>query len=226
MSVKISKIEIDGIRGIQSKTDLVLDGKSIVLYGDNGTGKSSISDSIEWFYTNKVFHLSSAEIDLKDALRNVTKNEDEESIVSLYFLKSSVLNAERKLISKKGRLNVELSNNTDPFKEYLAKSEAENLLLRYQYLTDFIDNTKGDKLKYLSDIIGYSDVTKKKEVLRKSYSGITSEIKAQNYEAQTNAQKAVLIDKLGAAISQEANLFSTLEEKIKPLNLGIQIDSF
>lgn len=226
MSVKISKIEIDGIRGIQSKTDLVLDGKSIVLYGDNGTGKSSISDSIEWFYTNKVSHLSSAEIDLKDALRNVTKNEDEESIVSLSFLKSSVLNAERKLISKKGRLNVELSNNTDPFKEYLAKSEAENLLLRYQYLTDFIDNTKSDKLKYLSDIIGYSDVTKKKEVLRKSYSGITSEIKAQNYEAQTNAQKAVLIDKLGAAISQEANLFTTIEEKIKPLNLGIQIDSF
>lgn len=226
MSIKINKIEIDGIRGIQSKLELPLNGKSIVLYGDNGTGKSSISDSVEWFYTNKVSHLSSAEIDLKDALRNINKNEDENSYVSLNFVKSSSLDGERKLISKKGKLNVDLSNSTDPFKEYLSNSESENLWLRYQFLTDFIDNTKSDKLKYLSDIIGYSEVTKKKEILRKSHSGVTSEIKSQNFEAQTNAQKGVLIDKLGAAISQEKNLFETIGEKIKPLNLGIEIDSF
>jgi recombinational DNA repair ATPase RecF len=226
MSIKINKIEIDGIRGIQSKLELPLNGKSIVLYGDNGTGKSSISDSLEWFYTNKVSHLSSTEIDLKDALWNINKNEEDTSYVSVSFVKSSSLDGERKLISKKGKLNVELSNSTDPFKDYLIKSESENLLLRYQYLTDFIDNTKSDKLKYLSDIIGYSEVTKKKEIIRKSYSGLASEIKAQNFEAQINAQKAVLIEKLGAAISQEINLFETIEEKLKALNLQIKIDSF
>jgi recombinational DNA repair ATPase RecF len=226
MSVKINKIEIDGIRGIQSKLELSLTGKSIVLYGDNGTGKSSISDSLEWFYTNKVSHLSSNEIDLKDALRNINKTDEDTSYVSLNYVKSPSLDAERKLTSKKGKLNVELSNLTDPFREYLSKSESENLLLRYQYLTDFIDNTKSEKLTYLSNIIGYSEVTKKKEILRKSYSGLTSEIKSQNFEAQLNAQKGVLIEKLGAAISQEINLFETIEEKIKPLNLQIKIDSF
>lgn len=226
MSIKINKIEIDGIRGIQSKLELPLNGKSIVLYGDNGTGKSSISDSLEWFYTNKVSHLSSNEIDLKDALRNINKKEDDSSNVSLSYVKSPSLDGERKLTSKNGKLNVELSNTTDSFKEYLLKSESENLLLRYQYLTDFIDNTKSEKLTYLSNIIGYSEVTKKKEILRKSYTGLTSEIKAQNFEAQLNAQKGVLIEKLGAAISQEINLFETIEEKIKPLNLQIKIDSF
>lgn len=226
MSKKISKIEIDGIRGVQSKLELPLNGKSIVLYGDNGTGKSSISDAIEWFYSNRVSHLSSAEIDLKDALRNINKAQDENSYVSLNLIKSSALDSERKLVSKKGKLTVELSNSTEPFKEYLLSSESENLLLRYQYLTDFIDNTKSDKLKYLSDIIGYSEVTKKKEILRKSYSGITSEIKAQNFESLTNAQKGVLMDKLGAQFSQERDLFSSIGEKIKPLNLGIEIDSF
>ena len=211
MSIKINKIEIDGIRGIRSKLELPLNGKSIVLYGDNGTGKSSISDSLEWFYTNKVSHLSSNEIDLKDALRNINKNEDDTSYVSLNFVKASSINGERKLTSKKGKLNVELSNSTDPFKDYLKNSESENLLLRYQYLTDFIDNTKSEKLTYLSNIIGYSEVIKKKEILRKSYSGITSEIKAQNFEVQLNAQKGVLIEKLGAAISQEINLFETID---------------
>lgn len=226
MSVKINKIEIDGIRGIQSKLELPLNGKSIVLYGDNGTGKSSISDSVEWFFTNKVSHLSSNEIDLKDALRNINKNEDDTSYVSLNYVKLSSLDGERKLTSKKGKLNVELSKSTDTFKDYLLKSESENLLLRYQYLTDFIDNTKSEKLTYLSNIIGYSEVTKKKEILRKSYTSLTSEIKAQNFEAQLNAQKGVLIEKLGAAISQEINLFETIEEKLKPLNLHIKIDSF
>lgn len=226
MSIKINKIEIDGIRGIQSKLELPLNGKSIVLYGDNGTGKSSISDSLEWFYSNKVSHLSSNEIDLKDALRNINKNEDDTSYVSLNYVKASSIDGERKLTSKKGKLNVELSNATDPFKEYLLNSESENLLLRYQYLTDFIDNTKSEKLTYLSNIIGYSEVTKKKEILRKSYTGLTSEIKAQNFEAQLNAQKGVLIEKLEASISLEINLFETIEEKIKPLNLQIKIDSF
>lgn len=163
MSIKINKIEIDGIRGVQSKLELPLNGKSIVLYGDNGSGKSSISDSIEWFYTNRVSHLSSTEIDLKDALRNVNKLDEENSFVSLTYLKSSAFDAERKLSSKKGKFNVEISNDSDQFKDYLSNSESENLLLRYQYLTDFIDNTKSDKLKYLSDIIGYSEVTKKKK---------------------------------------------------------------
>lgn len=226
MSVIINKIEIDGIRGIQSKLELPLNGKSIVLYGDNGTGKSSISDSLEWFYTNKVSHLSSNEIDLKDALRNINKTEDDTSYVSLSYVKYPSLDGERKLTSKKGKLNVELSNSTEAFKEYLLKSESENLLLRYQYLTDFIDNTKSEKLTYLSNIIGYSEVTKKKEILRKSYSAITSEIKAQNFETLINTQKGVLMDKLGAQFSQEKDLFSTIGEKIKPLNLDIEIDSF
>lgn len=64
METKINTISIKGIRGVKNVLDLPLNGRSIVLYGDNGTGKSSISDAIEWFYTNRVEHLSSnSEID-------------------------------------------------------------------------------------------------------------------------------------------------------------------
>ena len=70
MTIKIKQLEILGLRGIQEKFTLNLAEKSILLYGDNGTGKSSISDSLEWYYTDNVSHLSSTEIILKDALRN------------------------------------------------------------------------------------------------------------------------------------------------------------
>ena len=70
MATKINEINLKGIRGTKDMLKLPLNGKSALLYGDNGTGKSSISDSLEWFFTDKVEHLSSLEIDLKEALRN------------------------------------------------------------------------------------------------------------------------------------------------------------
>lgn len=223
MATKINNITIKGIRGTKDNLELPLNGKSILLYGDNGTGKSSISDSIEWFYTNKVSHLSNSEIDLKDALRNSTLDTDDVSEVNISFVKQSDLDCSKTLFNKRDKLTTEFSNTSDAFKQYIDESKEENLLLRYQHLTSFIDDTKGDKLKYLSDIIGFSEVTKKKEVLKKSYNSIRTEIKNQNFEAQKNTQKQVLIEKLGAAISQEENLFEKINEKIKSLKTGIEV---
>jgi recombinational DNA repair ATPase RecF len=223
MTVKIKNISIHGIRGVKNRIDLPLNGKSILIYGDNGSGKSSISDSIEWFYTDKITHLSGNEIDLKDAIRNSALDETEVSEVSLSFTKSEY-DCSKTLFNKRNKLTVECSNLI-AFNEYISKSSSENILLRYQSLSDFIDETKGEKLKYLSDIIGFSEVTKKKEVLQKSYNSLKSEIKNQNFEAQISTQKQVLIEKIGAAISQEQNLFEKINEKIKPLNTKIEIKS-
>jgi len=223
MSIKIKNISIKGIRGAKESLELPLNGRSILLYGDNGTGKSSISDALEWFYTNRVSHLSSGEIDLKDALRNATLTDEDVSEVSVSYIKGEAFNATKSLFVKRGKLGSEFTNTTEEFGKYLDNSTKENLLLRYQYLRDFIDNTKGDKLKYLSDIIGFSEVTKKKDVLRKSYNSLKTEIKNQNFEAQINTQKEVLIEKIGAAISRKEDLIEVINKKIAPLKTGIEV---
>src|SRR5680860_1555076 len=82
---KIKSISIKGIRGVRDSIALPLNEKSVLLYGDNGTGKSSISDSIEWFYTDKVSHLSGSEIDLKDALRNAYLAENDTSSITISY---------------------------------------------------------------------------------------------------------------------------------------------
>ncbi|MFB0496088.1 energy-coupling factor transporter ATP-binding protein EcfA2 [Mucilaginibacter sp. OAE612] len=224
MATKIKRLDIAGLRGIQEIFTLDLGGKSILLYGDNGTGKSSISDSLEWYYTDTVSHLSSSEIDLKDALRNAYLEQDIESSINISFTRPAI-NSDRKLFYKKGKLVTEFSNGATDFTEYLAQSQKENLILRYQFLRDFIDQTKGDKLKNLSDIIGFSEVTKTKEVLKKSFNSLKAEIKNQNFETQINTQKQTLIEKIGAAISQQVNLFEKINEIIQPLNTGIIITS-
>lgn len=223
--MKLKQIDIKGLRGIKDSLSLELNGKSVVLYGDNGMGKSSISDAIEWFYTNKVAHLSGTEIDLKDALRNATLEEDFVSETALKFLKKSAFDTGKTLFYKRGKLEQDYTVKSDVISDYIVKSREENLLLRYKSLNDFVDITKGDKLKYLSDIIGFSEVTKKKEVLRKAFTSIKTEIKNQNFEGQINGQKAILIDKIGAAVSQEKDLFEIIKKKITPLKTKIKIEN-
>lgn len=224
MATKIKNLSISGIRGIRNTVTLALNEKSILLYGDNGTGKSSISDAIEWFYTDKVSHLAGSEIDLKDALRNFYLNDTETSSTNIDYSRNS-LNTAKSLFNKKGKLITEFSNSSEEFQKYYAESENENLLLRYQLLREFVDQTKGDKLKYLSDIIGFSEVTKTKNVLKKAFGAIKTEIKNQNFEAQINVQKQTLIAKIGAAVSQKENLFEKINEIISPLKTGITIKS-
>ena len=102
--MKLKQIDIKGLRGIKESLSLELNGKSVVLYGDNGMGKSSISDAIEWFYTNKVAHLSGTEIDLKDALRNASLEDGFISEASLKFLKKSDFDTGKTLFKKKDKI--------------------------------------------------------------------------------------------------------------------------
>jgi len=224
MTTKIKNITIEGIRGVRDKISLPLDEKSVLLYGDNGSGKSSISDAIEWFFTDKVSHLSGSEIDLKEALRNSFREESYSSSISILF-NTNVIDATKSIILKKGKLICENSNSSDNFLKYCSASQNENLLLRYQFLRDFIDQTKGEKLTYLSNIIGFSEVTKIKDVLRKAFNSIKSEIKTQNFEAQINNEKQTIIAKIGAAVSQENNLYEIINEIIEPLKTGITVNS-
>jgi DNA repair exonuclease SbcCD ATPase subunit len=63
--MKIKELKIKGIRGIKEEIVLNLNQKSLLLFGDNGSGKSSITDAIEWFYHDRVRNLSNEEIDRK-----------------------------------------------------------------------------------------------------------------------------------------------------------------
>lgn len=166
MTTKIKSISIAGIRGIKDSISLPLNEKSVLLYGDNGTGKSSISDAIEWFYTDKVSHLSGSEIDLKDALRNSYQKDTDVASIAISY-KRNAIDATKNLFKKRGKLTYEISNSSDDFQKYYSASQNENLLLRYQFLRGFIDKTKGEKQEHLSNIIGFSEVNKTKDVLKK-----------------------------------------------------------
>ena len=78
--IKIENIKIKGLRGIKEEIVLPLNRNSILLFGENGSGKSSVTDALEWFYYDKIEHLSSEEIGRKglEGLKNIHIGDSED----------------------------------------------------------------------------------------------------------------------------------------------------
>ena len=51
VQLKLNRIKIDGFRGL-SNVDISLNGKSVVFFGENGTGKSSVLRCVNLLYAN------------------------------------------------------------------------------------------------------------------------------------------------------------------------------
>jgi len=223
--IKIKDIEISGIRGIKDTLNIPLDSsKSILIYGDNGSGKSSITDAIEWFYSDRVEHLSSEEIGRKgiNALRSVFLPEDKAAYAGLRF-SDSRLDSRKKLFCKRSKLTSENSNSTEEFDNYINTSLKENLILRYKDLLKFILFKKTDKLEEISRIIGFSEVTKVKTVFKKAVNSLKKELKIRNVDSQINNKQAQILEQISQNINNDEQYFNAVRELVAPLKLPAEV---
>lgn len=223
---KIRSLTIDGLRGVRKKLPLSLDTKSALLYGDNGTGKSTISDVIEWFYNDKVEHLVGEEIGRKgyEALRNIYLDDEDSASAELSF-DNSKFDCTKSIEVAGTKLKATLSNASPEFKEYITKSGDENLVLRYKDLLRFIISTKGDKLRELSDIIGFSDVTKTRDVLKKVSNQLSRDIINRGFANQISHQQSQILDQFGQNVTTDKEFIKVVNELIKDFGLGVKVSS-
>ena len=223
--IKIKEIQISGIRGIKKDLNITLDSsKSILIYGDNGSGKSSITDAIEWFYSDRVEHLSSEEIGRKgiNALRSVFLPEDKAAYAELRF-SDSRFDSRKKLFYKRSKLTSEYSNSAEEFNNYIDTYLKENLILRYKDLLKFILFTKKEKLEEISQIIGFSEVTKVKTVFKKAVNSLKRELKIRNVDSHINRQQARILEQIGQNINNDKQYFNAVRELIAPLKLPAEV---
>lgn len=222
---KIKVLNITGLRGIKENLVLNLNQKSILFYGDNGSGKSSITDALEWFYYDRIEHLVSEETGAtkgKGALRNLFLKPTDDAFIKLEFNKPEYTS--QKTINN--ALQISQTNKSEDFKELLAKSQSENLILRYKDLVTFIIARKKQKLDELQRIIGFNEVGNVRDLLKKNAGRIARNIRSANYENKKSIQQSTLIENFGQNITSAKQFYEVANELIKPLKLKIEINNY
>jgi len=224
MKTKIRSLNIKGVRGVREGLTLNLNSKSILIYGDNGTGKSSLADAFEWFYYDQIEHLSNEEIGRRkgrDALRNIFLEDKEDALVEIAY-------SDKKLDCIKTinyNLSILSSNESKDYAEYFKKSKFENLVLRYRDLILFIIAGKKEKLDKLQDIIGFSEVGNLRDLFKKNINRTKRTINAENFNNKKGAQQSIILQNLRANAHTPEQFFKAANELIIPLALDITIKS-
>jgi energy-coupling factor transporter ATP-binding protein EcfA2 len=220
--VKIKSINIRGIRGIKDSLPLNLDGKSVLVFGENGSGKSSLTDAVEWYYSDSIQHLTSEEIEStkgRGALRNIFIPDNEDAYITIQY-SNNILDAKKSI---NNLFKTSFSNKSDDFNEFIGASKAERLILRYRDLVAFIIAPKKEKLDQLQNIIGFSEVANLRHILKTSAVRIGRTIKSANYDNQKNAQQSFILEYLGQNAYTNEQLIAGANKLIEPLKIGTEI---
>ncbi len=226
MTIKIKNVSIAGLRGARNKLEIPLNERCALIYGDNGAGKSTISDVFEWLYYNRVEHLSNEEIGKNgyEALRNIFLADNESGLLDLEYSKGN-LNCQKSIKPKASNFVIANSNTSEDFENYIKASESENLILRYKDLTEFVLGTKTDKLTALSEIIGYSQVTNTKSALRGVLNKLSSEVKTKNFDNHISNYQSQIIEQFTHNVTSDMQFIDTVKVLTENLSLGIPINT-
>ncbi|MFC2055057.1 AAA family ATPase [Chloroflexota bacterium] len=148
---KLRKLRISGFRGIRHKLsiDFTRINESVLIYGANAKGKSSIGDAFEWYFTGEVKELTKEGCTRADYRHRLLES-DEDAVVGIE-LSEPALNSVFRLNSTRRQKQ---TNDCDDFSEYLLISKDELLILRHKDLKQFVDETKGEKRKQIAQLIG------------------------------------------------------------------------
>ena len=220
--MNIKSISLKNFRGIREEVSLETHNKeSVLLYGENGSGKSSFLDAVEWFTSGKVSRLSGDGIERKhDGLKNIRSNQREETFVEIAF--TSNFKNKKKLEIKNDRYKAFFESD-NKIESVLEDLKRERLWIRNNELLDFIIKTKTDRLSDISDIIGYDMVKEIKKVLKKSLSALNKIRGSRNFENSMAAKKAEILKNLGQTVNNKEQFYNAVSSYISDLIPGTVI---
>jgi len=144
MSLKIKKINIKAFRGIPD-LELELEGKSLLLRGENETGKSSIVEAIEFFFTGKVFRLEGIKgLSLRRHGPHVSFSSNDVKVVITFDPRNVSLS----------RTFTSAPSPPAPLEGYFQITQKGAFILRRSQILEFIMSQPAERFRAIGSIIG------------------------------------------------------------------------
>jgi len=153
MSENVRLIKFEHFRGLPSN-EFKLKGKSLVLLGTNGTGKSAIVDGVEFIFSGQVSRFTgvgTGSISHDDAVRNVKTGGDPRVVLAL-----SPSNGE---ISRKLSSDSTEITERQPVKDFFAQHpKVDGFILRRGKILDFVCDQDADRYQKFVQLLGIAKV--------------------------------------------------------------------
>jgi hypothetical protein len=210
--MRFRSIHMRWFRGAADAVGLELDGKSTVIYGSNGSGKSSFVDAVEYTMTGRIGHLA----------HEYSGKRQEKALVNTHTPAGQ--NSEVRIIfGDKSETTLNIDKNgacqrTDSASVAISSWSPKRTILRQDEVAEFIRDTKGEKYSALLPLLGLGPLEVAAENLRRL---------ARSVDAQSNRQalRSELADvtlkrKTQFGNSDDAQIFAALIELHKKYGLG------
>lgn len=159
--MRIKALRLSWFRGAAANAHLDLTGRSMVVYGANGSGKSSFVDALEYVLNDgRIQHLAHeySGKNQERAVLNTHKPEGQPGEVSITFSDDSSLSVS---IAPLGTHSISGAG-----KQHVAGWDYRRTVLRQDEVSRFVHSTKGEKYSVLLPLLGLSHLETTAENLR------------------------------------------------------------
>lgn len=207
MSIKIKKVHIRAFRGIP-ELELELNGKSLLLQGENGTGKSSIVEAIEFFFTGEVSRLEGIKgLSLRRHGPHVNFTHDDVN-VEITFDPGNV------------SLNRDFSSTPSPldqFNDYFQITQKGTFILRRSQILEFIMSQPAERFRAIGSIIGIEPLDNVELEMMRLHDELKGKVTSKEEEIKRLIGELSRI--IGKDITSVADVLPALTKILKKANL-------
>jgi len=171
--LKIKKITIENFRGLRLplSIDFFKGGNytSAVLYGRNGTGKSSIVDAWEWLSSFEIQQLSREGVSFLDFPHKASGGNDCSISVDFHLTSNKNIKC---VFNPKRISDPTISGEYDEFKQHCTYPN----FLRYSDLQSFVYKTKAERYKFIAKYFGLEKFSILQDTIQTSINRLSSNL--------------------------------------------------
>lgn len=213
---KLRHLQVSAFRGARFPLPLDFGSKtkSLVVFGENASGKSTITDAIEWFIQDRVDHLWREDCK-QEALRHVLAGADDACTVELRF--DGQDNHGAKSLSADLKTTTSFAN--DNTRALVDALKDERIILRHADIVKFLDERKGNKRKAIADIIGYEDITQFRDVLQQTNNALKKEDAYTGAKSVSETLLGDMVGLVGQVVPDRQNFLGIAQDIVAPFDL-------
>lgn len=212
---KLRHLEAKAFRGARFKVplDFSKTHKSLAIFGDNASGKSTITDALEWFIHDRIGHLWREDCK-QESLRHFLARDDDDCTVEVRF--------EGKDLGGIKSLSVDIkttSSSNDDTRDLVGELRNDNIFLRHSDVVEFLDKSKGNKREAIAQIIGYEEFTRFRSVIQQTRNSLQRDGIYQGAKQQSESLQSKMVVAVGQVVPDRKAFLDIAKHIMAPFSL-------